>query len=77
MIAGLLAHTFATASNEQRRGPVSNNISKPAATATPVDNEPDARKPSDATWIVPFYVFITSGVAFFFWQIAQYHLLSH
>ena len=38
---------------------------------------PETRKHIDAAWIVPFFAIITSAVVFFFWQMAQYHLLSH
>jgi hypothetical protein len=32
---------------------------------------------ADATWIIPFFMIITSALGFFFWQMAQYNLLPH
>ena len=32
---------------------------------------------SDRNWIVPFFLIIGAGVAFFFWQMAQFGLMLH
>jgi hypothetical protein len=37
----------------------------------------DMRAASDAPWIIPFFTIIATGIAFFFWQMAQYGLLPH
>ena len=30
-----------------------------------------------STWMIPFFAIITSGLLFFFWQVAEYGLLNH
>jgi hypothetical protein len=30
-----------------------------------------------STWMTPFFAIITSGLLFFFWQLAEYGLLHH
>jgi hypothetical protein len=30
-----------------------------------------------STWMIPFFAIITSGLLFFFWQVAEYGPLHH
>jgi hypothetical protein len=30
-----------------------------------------------STWMIPFFAIITTGLLFFFWQVAEYGLLRH
>jgi hypothetical protein len=49
-----------------------------AATAsTPAGDASEPRVSGDTAWIVPFFAIITSGVVFFFSQVAQFGLLPH
>jgi hypothetical protein len=49
-------------------------ISQPSAKPT---DRSQPRSPSEAPWMIAFFAIITSGVAFFFWQVAQYGLMLH
>jgi hypothetical protein len=49
-------------------------ISKPAVEVT----EPSHRRAAgDAAWMIAFFAIITSGIVFFFWQMAEYGMLVH
>jgi hypothetical protein len=35
----------------------------------------ETRIATDASWMIPFFAIIATGIAFFFWQVALYGLL--
>jgi hypothetical protein len=47
---------------------------QPSTSTARVPSRP-ARQHDDATWIVAFFVIITSAITFFFLQMAQFNLL--
>ena len=40
-------------------------------------SDPSEQRRSDAVWIIPFFAIVTSSIAFFFFEMAQYGLFPH